>query len=69
MHLSVLQIAGPRANIHTFLEKITEANKKPPHGNRTAAREVNVLYTDFGYLGNDGIEYCTLDEAIEAGAA
>ena len=27
------------------------------------------MYTDFGYIGSDGIEYATLDEAIEAGAA
>ena len=69
MHLSVLQIAGTRANIHTFLEKSTEENKKAAHGNRAAAREVNVLYTDFGYIGKDGIEYATIDEAIEAGVA
>ena len=27
------------------------------------------MYTDYGYIGSDGIEYATLDEAIEAGAA
>jgi hypothetical protein len=27
------------------------------------------MYTDFGYIGSDGVEYATLDEAIEAGAA
>jgi len=27
------------------------------------------MYTDFGYIDSDGIEYATLDEAIEAGAA
>lgn len=26
-------------------------------------------YTDYGYMGSDGVEYATLDEAIEAGAA
>ena len=43
--------------------------KKTAHGNRAAAREVNVLYTDFGYIGKDGIEYATIDEALEAGVA
>jgi len=27
------------------------------------------MYIDFGYIDSDGIEYATLDEAIEAGAA
>ena len=26
-------------------------------------------YTDYGYMGPDGVEYATIDEAIEAGAA
>ena len=26
-------------------------------------------YTDYGYMGSDGVEYATIDEAIEAGAA
>ncbi len=26
-------------------------------------------YTGYGYMGSDGVEYATLDEAIEAGAA
>ena len=26
-------------------------------------------YTDYGYMGSDGVEYATLDEAIEAVAA
>lgn len=30
---------------------------------------VTVMYTDYGYIGIDGVEYATLDEAIEAGTA
>ena len=26
-------------------------------------------YTDYGYMGSDGVEYATIDEAMEAGAA
>ena len=26
-------------------------------------------YTDYGYMGSNGVEYVTIDEAIEAGAA
>ena len=26
-------------------------------------------YTDYVYMGSDGVEYATIDEAIEAGAA
>lgn len=27
------------------------------------------MYTEYGYIGEDGIEYATVDEAIETGAA
>ena len=26
-------------------------------------------YTGYGYMGSNGVEYATIDEAIEAGAA
>lgn len=26
-------------------------------------------YIGYGYMGSDGVEYATIDEAIEAGAA
>lgn len=26
-------------------------------------------YTDYGYMGSNGVEYATIDEAIEEGAA
>ena len=26
-------------------------------------------YTDYGYMGSDGVEYATIGEAMEAGAA
>ena len=26
-------------------------------------------YTDYGYMGSNGVEYATIDEAIAAGAA
>lgn len=26
-------------------------------------------YTGYGYMGSDGVEYATIDEAMEAGAA
>lgn len=26
------------------------------------------MYTDYGYIGTDGVEYATVDEAVEAGA-
>jgi hypothetical protein len=43
--------------------------KSRPCSTQAAEKGVLPMYTDFGYIGSDGIEYATLDEAIEAGAA
>lgn len=43
--------------------------KSRPWCTQAAEKGVLPMYTDFGYIGSDGVEYATLDEAIEAGAA
>lgn len=43
--------------------------KSRPCSTQAAEKGVLPMYTDFGYIGSDGVEYATLDEAIEAGAA
>lgn len=45
-----------------------KGNEKGHCRNQWPERGLTV-YTDYGYIGSDGIEYATLDEAIEAGAA
>lgn len=43
--------------------------KSRPWCTQAAEKGVLPMYTDYGYIGSDGIEYATLDEAIEAGVA
>ena len=43
--------------------------KSRPCSTQAAEKGGLPMYTDFGYIDSDGIEYATLDEAIEAGAA
>lgn len=42
-------------------------NKKFPAAATTGnGRGWSVVYTDYGFVGEDGIEYATVDEAYEA---
>ena len=61
-----LEVGGPgEERTHHHARK---GNEKGHCRNQWPERGLTV-YTDYGYIGSDGIEYAILDEAIEAGAA
>ena len=62
-------ITAQRVTVSWPASTTRKGRKQPPVVYPGGRKGGLPMYTDYGYIGSDGIEYATLDEAIEAGAA
>ena len=61
------RIDRTQKTVYNYRQKGGQKKKKPPEcGNTQTEKGEKAMYTEYGYIGEDGIEYATEQEAYEA---
>ena len=67
--MCILRIEYAQFLVYNSRQKGGQKKKKPPECRNTQTEKgEKAMYTEYGYIGEDGIEYATEQEAYEAQA-
>lgn len=67
--MCILRIEYAQFLVYNYRQKGGQKKKKPPERSSTQTEKgEKAMYTEYGYIGEDGIEYATEQEAYEAQA-